>query len=61
MEGLSSQGPSLDHNGAAPVMDWVASLSVGLSLTPGLTSLMTYIGARSEHLRKAIEEMSSVG
>ncbi len=61
MEGLSSWGPSLDHYGAAPVVDWVASLSVWQSLTLGLTSLMTYIGARSEHLRKAIEEMSSVG
>jgi hypothetical protein len=57
VEGLSSRGPSLDHYGVAHVVDWVASLSVGQSLT----SLMTYIGARSEHLRKVIEEMSLVG
>ncbi len=34
--GLPSQGPSLDHHGAALVAAWVTSISVGLGLTPGL-------------------------
>ncbi len=40
------------------MVDWVLSLSVGLGLTSHLTSFMTNIGARSEGLRKGLEEMS---
>jgi len=36
------------------MVDWVLSLSVGLGLTRHLTSLMTYIGARNEGLRKGV-------
>ncbi len=41
-----------DHHEVTLVVDWVLSLSVGLGLTPHLTLLMTYIGARNEGLRK---------
>jgi hypothetical protein len=34
---LFSWDPSLDHCGAAPMMSWIVSLSVGLSSILGLT------------------------
>lgn len=44
-----------NHHRVASMVDWVLSLSVGLGLTSHLTSLMTYIGARSEGLRKGVQ------
>jgi len=42
-EDFLSWGPSLDHHGATPMAAWVMSLSVGLGLTIGLTTFMSYI------------------
>lgn len=44
-EYLSSRVLSLNHCGLTPMVDWVACLSVGLGLTPGLVALMSRIGA----------------
>jgi hypothetical protein len=44
-----------NHHRVAPMADWVLRLSVGLGLTSHLTLLMTYIGARSEGLRKGAQ------
>jgi len=50
--GSPSRGPSSDHYGAALTTARVVSLSVGLGLTPGLTTLTSHISASEQGFKE---------